>query len=72
MEETRRYLINPSAVAFLKQTLESYEEVALFSVLDGKKGLIEIIYPLCLEGHVQCIIQDMGRYGIIFQEADDV
>jgi hypothetical protein len=55
------------AIGFFKAILESYEEVALLTVLDGKKGQVEIIYPSSAEETVQAIMEDMAGYGITFQ-----
>jgi hypothetical protein len=72
MECTKRYFVDRKEIGFFKQVLESYEELAIFSVLDGKAGLIELIYPLSSEVHLGKIIEDMGRYGITFREEEHV
>lgn len=71
-ERTRKYFIDRSFIGFFKAVLESYEDVAIFSVLDGNRGLIELIYPASFENDVQGIIADMRQYGIEFREAPDV
>ncbi len=71
-ERTRKYIIDRSAIGFFKSILESYEDVAIFSVLDGDRGLIELIYPACFEDDVRGIIADMIHYGIGFREVPDV
>lgn len=71
-ERTKRYIIDRSAIGFFKAVLESYEDVAIFSVLDGDRGLIELIYPASFEEDVRGIIADMVHCGIGFREAPDV
>jgi hypothetical protein len=68
MEKSRRFIINREGIGFFKAILESYEDVGIFSVLDGKAGIIEIIYPVNFEKEIDSIIKDMGRYGIELQE----
>jgi hypothetical protein len=72
MERIRRFIINREAIGFFKSILESYEEVGIFSVLDGKKGLIELIYPSNFEEDIASIIADMAHYDIVFREFEDV
>lgn len=72
MERTRRYIINREGIGFFKAILESYEDVGIFSVLDGDKGLIELIYPSGFEDAVSGIVADMANYGIALREVDDV
>lgn len=72
MEKTRRYIINREGIGFFKAILESYEDVGVFSVLDGDKGLIELIYPSGFEDAVSGIVADMVNYGITLREVDDV
>ena len=71
-ERTRKYLIDRSFIGFFKAVLESYEDVAIFSVLDGDRGLIELIYPASFEDDVRGIMADMIQYGIEFREVPDV
>jgi hypothetical protein len=68
MEVSRRFIINKEGIGFFKAILESYEDVGIFSVLDGKTGVIEIIYPINFEKEIESIMRDMARYGIAFQE----
>lgn len=72
MERTKQYIINREGIGFFKAILESYEDLGIFSVLDGTKGLIELIYPSCFEDDIQGIIEDMAHYGIEFKEVGDV
>lgn len=58
-------------IGFFKAILESYEEVALLTVLDGRRGKVEIIYPSSVEETVAGIMEDMKRYGIVFEEVLD-
>jgi hypothetical protein len=68
MERVRRFIINKEGIGFFKAILESYEDVGIFSVLDGKKGIIEVIYPVHFENDIESIMKDMARYGIEIQE----
>jgi hypothetical protein len=70
METIKRVIMRRDAIGFFKAILESYEEVALITVLDGKKGEVEIIYPSSVEMTVKAIMEDMVRYGIVFQEVN--
>jgi len=72
MELTKRFIINREGIGFFKAILESYEDVGIFSVLDGGKGLIELIYSSHFENDIQGIIKDMTHYGIEFREVRDV
>jgi hypothetical protein len=72
MEHVKRYIMDRRDIGFFKQILESYEELAIFSVLDSKTGLIEMIYPEHFEAHIQGLVEDMVRHGIRLQEADNV
>ncbi|MCX8021219.1 MAG: DUF4911 domain-containing protein [Syntrophorhabdaceae bacterium] len=71
-ELRRRFTMNREGIGFFKAILESYEDVAIFSVLDGNRGLIEIIYPSSFEDEVLSIMADMANYGISFKEVQDV
>jgi Domain of unknown function (DUF4911) len=70
MERTKRIRMRRDALGFFKAILESYEEVALLTVLDGDKGEAEIIYPSSSEETLELIMEDMARYDILFQEVD--
>lgn len=70
-ERTRKYIIDRSSIGFFKAILESYEDVAIFSVLDGDRGLIEVIYPACFDDDVRGVVADMIHYGIEFREVPD-
>jgi hypothetical protein len=72
MERFKRYTINREFIGFFKAILESYEEVGIFSVLDGKEGLIEVIYPSNFEQEIKGIIMDMANYGAVMKEVEDV
>lgn len=72
MEKIRRLIINKEGIGFFKATLESYEEIALMTVKDGKKGEIELIYPESAEADLEAIMKDMERFDIVFTEAPDV
>jgi hypothetical protein len=72
MERSKRFLMSREGIGFFKAILESYEEVALLTVHDGKRGDVEVIYPAAMEEVVAGIIADMSRFGIIFQEVSHV
>jgi hypothetical protein len=72
VERTKRFIINPEGIGFFKAILESYEDLGIFSVLDGKKGMIELIYSTHFENDIQGIIEDMTHYGIELREVLDV
>jgi hypothetical protein len=72
MEVIRRFVINREGIGLFKAMLESYEDIGIFSVLDGKKGLIELIYPRNYEDEMLAIVKDMESYGIVCQEVGDV
>lgn len=67
-ERTKRFFMDRSGIGFFKAILESYEDVAIFSVIDGQKGLIEVIYPADFENVLHGITADMINYGIEFRE----
>jgi Domain of unknown function (DUF4911) len=70
MESSKRVIMNRDAIGFFKAVLESYEEVALITVFDGKRGEVELTYPSSLEETVQAIMEDMRRYSITFEGVD--
>lgn len=72
MEKIKRFIMSRDGIGFFKAILESYEEVALLTVLDGKRGDVQVIYPSCAEETVDGIVADMKRYGIAFLEVTDV
>ncbi len=72
MEEIKRYRINPGKIGFFKWILESYEEVAIFSVVDGERGLIDISYGRGFEDDLLLIINDMAHYGVCLEEVTHV
>jgi hypothetical protein len=69
MERVRGFTISREGIGFLKAILESYEEVALMTVLDGRRGDIELIYPSTAEDVVKAIMEDMRRFNIMFADA---
>lgn len=71
VEKTRKLIIERNKIGFFKAILESYEDVAIFTVLDGKSGLIELIYSTCFEEEISAIVQDMIHCGIAIKEATD-
>lgn len=72
IEHTRRFMMSRDGIGFFKAVLESYEDVALLTVLDGKTGEVEVLFPAGFEEVVAGIIKDMSRYGIRFEEVTDV
>jgi ribose 5-phosphate isomerase RpiB len=72
METTKRVIMGREGIGFFKAILESYEDVALLTVRDGKRGEVEVIYPCHAEEVVASIMADMARFGIVFREAEDV
>ncbi len=72
MEKVKRLFISREGIGFFKAILESYEEVAIMSVLDGKRGEIELIYPESEEEVLKSIMADMERFQIRFKEEGDV
>lgn len=72
MERVKRLIINREGIGFFKAILESYEEVGLMTVLDGRAGSIEVTYPASAEGLLEGIMKDLERFDIVFTEAGDV
>jgi len=68
MEQARRFIINRDGIGFFKAILESYEDLGIFSVIDGKDGLIELIYSSDFEDDIQGIVNDMLNCGIELRE----
>ncbi|HPN98926.1 MAG TPA: DUF4911 domain-containing protein [Syntrophorhabdaceae bacterium] len=68
MEKTKRFIINRDGIGFFKSVLESYEDIGIFSVLDGSQGVIEVLYSGFFEHDLYMIIKDMANYGIEFNE----
>jgi hypothetical protein len=72
MEKIRRFFLDPKGIGFVKAILESYEDVAIMTVLDGKRGEVEMIYPSSQEEVLAAIMEDMKRFDIVLTEATDV
>lgn len=72
LEATKELIINRNGIGFFKAILESYEDIAIFSVLDGKAGIIEIVYPIYFEKDIIAIMIDMKNYGIELKENGNV
>ncbi len=72
MEKIRRLTITREGIGFFKAILESYEEIGIMTVIDGKTGEIELIYPVSAETDLMAIMDDMKRFDILFTEARDV
>ena len=62
--------MNRQDIAFFKAILESYEDVGIISVIDGKEGILEITYSAFYHETLQSIINDMKQYGIYLREVD--
>ncbi|HOJ42705.1 MAG TPA: DUF4911 domain-containing protein [Syntrophorhabdaceae bacterium] len=71
MEKTKRLLVRRDAIGFIKSIIESYEDIGIISVIDGEKGLIEIIYSAFFEEDLNAILEDMKENGIDFMEVKD-
>jgi len=72
MEKVKRLIIGREAIGFFKAILDSYEELGLMTVIDGKRGEIELIYPVSAEADLVAVMDDMRRFDILFTEAADV
>lgn len=72
METVRKFMMNREGIGFFKAILESYEDVALLTVRDGRTGEVEITYPTEAHEVVASIMADMQRFGIVFREAGNV
>lgn len=72
METVRKLIMNREGIGFFKAILESYEDVGLLTVRDGRAGKVEIIYPSEAQEVVASIMADMQRFGIVFREAGNV
>lgn len=68
MEKMRRFVMDISAMAVFKAILESYEEVGMISVIDNKRGIIELVYPMFFEDDIEEIMKDVACFGIRFHE----
>ncbi len=71
-EVTRRVLMDRSHIGFFKAVLESYEEVAILTVIDGNRGIVELIYPESAGPDLSGIMEDLSSNGILFREVEDV
>lgn len=72
IEKTKKIILNRDSIGFFKSILESYEDVGIFSVINGDRGIIEIIYPSNFQEEIEFIMKDMENYGIVFHEVTDV
>ena len=72
METVRRLIMNREGIGFFKAILESYEDLALLTVCDGRTGEVELIYPTAAHEVIASIMADMRRFGIVFREAGNV
>jgi hypothetical protein len=71
-EMTARVLMDRRHIGYFKAILESYEEVALLTVVDGGRGIVELIYPEGAEDDLRGILEDLKREGILFGEVEYV
>jgi hypothetical protein len=67
MEITKKYIIDRKHIGFFRWILESYEDIGIFSVIDGNRGIIEVIYSAFFENDMNALIKDMENYGIVFR-----
>ncbi len=72
MVTVRKLIMNREGIGFFKAILESYEDVGLLTVRDGRAGKVEIIYPSEAQEVVASIMADMQRFGIVFRETGNV
>ena len=56
MEKIKRLIITREGIGFFKAILESYEEIGIMTVIDGKTGEIELIYPVSAEADLTAIM----------------
>ena len=52
MESVKRFIINREGIGFFKAILDSYEEIGLMTVVDGRTG--EIARPILLLRRKTC------------------
>ena len=71
-EMTRRVLMDRRHIGFFKAILESYEEVAILTVVDGSRGIVELIYPEGARCDLERIMEDLSSNGILFREVQNV
>ncbi|MCX7856982.1 MAG: DUF4911 domain-containing protein [Deltaproteobacteria bacterium] len=71
IEKRRLFLTEKRYMSFLRDILESYEDVCMMSVTDEKQGLIEIIYPDSQEYNLNEIILDLIKTGIPMLEVKE-
>ena len=67
-EVTIRVLMDRSDIGFVKAILESYEEIALLTVVDGGKGIVELICPESALKDLEGIVEDLRSTGILLSE----
>ncbi|MCX7966813.1 MAG: DUF4911 domain-containing protein [Syntrophorhabdaceae bacterium] len=72
MEKVKRLYVGRDSISFIKSVLESYEDIGIVSVIDGDKGLIEVIYSVFFEDDLMAILKDLKNNGINYMEAENV
>ncbi len=68
MERVRRLIMDRKEIAFLKAVIESYEELGLLTVIDGRRAEVELTYPASSEDVVSALLDDLAKSGILFEE----
>lgn len=71
-EMTQRVLMDRRYIGFFKAILESYEELAILTVVDGDRGIVELIYPEGAHRDLERIMEDLSSNGILFREVQNV
>ena len=68
MVESERLLIksDPADIIFFDKIIESMDNLAVVTVLDGKKGMFEILVTSCCKQELLEVLEGMGKeYKII-------
>lgn len=51
----------PKDLAFLVKIFEGYEGLAMVKTLDGKQGVVEMLYPADTESEVRLVLETFPR-----------
>jgi hypothetical protein len=70
MEKVKAFFMSPEGIGFVKAILDSYEDIGILSVRDGKRGIVEITYSSFFEHDLERILRDMTGYGITVEEVE--
>lgn len=61
--------VNPKDVIFFDKIIESIDNLAIVTVLNGKRGLLEIISPFSLRSELLEVLENIGKkYEIITEQ----